>query len=188
MSEQEVATQINKDLIRDFGYFESRIPLFRLILACKNLTEVRSGEFNEFYGDMFLRTTIGTMRTEKYNYLDNIWILERQYGTNDPSVKEGDGYEPVYTFKNMKTEERLPLRYDICKVAALSSLVVKPKKNAKMLALEEAELKRKRFDRRMDILSQETSFMSNSFHWNEAVILDGKSEELKPSPNLRGEK
>lgn len=186
MRERAEADLINKYLIRDFGYYEgSTCPTFRLVYVTPELTEVRSGEYSEFHGDIFLRTTIGTQRVEKYNYLSNLWVLERQFGHNDPAVVDGDGYECIFAFKHPKKEEPLPLRYDVCKMYALTSLVGVPHKTGQMLKKEELAHKEAIFNKRVDMLAQEFSYQSHLFHHREAVVLDGKSDALPDSPNLR---
>ncbi len=187
MRDLEVVKEINKNLIRDFGYFESRIPLFRLVYANHDLTEVRQGEYNEFYGDIFLRKTIGTEKTEKYNYLSNVWVLERQFGFNDESVKQGDGYEPIFVFYVPRTQQYLVPRYDVAKIYSLGSLVAVPRKNAKQLISDERIHKDRVIEKRVEVMEQESTWQMNLFRNREAVILDGKSD-LPSSPNLRGEK
>ncbi len=185
--EEANANDINKMLLREFGTFEaSPKALFRVVLANDTLTEVRSGEHAEWYGDILLRATIGTMRSPKYTYLDNVYVLERQYGANDDAVKDGDGYEPIFVFYNRKREIRLPLRYDVCKIYALLSIAHKPVKTEKMIQAEEEARVQRVFDKRMDILQQELSDLSHLFHHKEAVILGASGETLPASPNLRG--
>lgn len=186
MREQAEAEEINKNLIRDFGYFEGGLlPVFRLLYVTKEVTEVRSGEFNEFHGDIFIRKTIGTERVEKYNYLDNIWLLERQFGYNEECVKAGDGYECIFAFQHPKSGNYLPLRYDVCKIYALGSLVAVPKKNGRMLAGEEEAHREVVYRKRLDAIEQMTSWTGHLFGHGEAIALNGKSDFLPASPNLR---
>lgn len=184
MEEVEKAKEVNRDLIRDFGYFEeTNLANFRVIYVVSSLTEVRSGVHAEFHGEIFIRETIGTKEDSKYSYIDHVYALERQFGTNGPEVARGDGYEPLYFFYNYKEELRLPLRYDVCRLIALASLVAKPMKTKKMIENEENAARQRVFDKRMDILSQELTWLGHLFKHREAIIQPGTQGGA--SPNLR---
>lgn len=71
----------------------------------EDLTEIRTGVFNDFVGDIFLRTTRGPRRVRKYNYIFERWILERfipgELAHNPEIPESGNGtYEPVYVFED----------------------------------------------------------------------------------------
>ena len=78
------------------------------------MTEMRRGEFNEFYGSIYLRTTIGTQIVLKYPYDQDRWVIEKLfYIPNKEIVSEKPGsYEPLLILKD-KNGEYLPLNWKV---------------------------------------------------------------------------
>jgi hypothetical protein len=72
--------------------------------------EKRQGEFNEFYGQIFLRTFVGIKELPKYPYDQDRWVIEKLfYIRNTEIIAERPGsYEPFYIFKG-PAGEFLPL-------------------------------------------------------------------------------
>jgi len=90
--------------LTNFGTTLNGTPHWRLVWSDDQL-EYRKGVFNEFYGDVFLRTIKGTREVRKYNYIKERWILERyfppemSYNPEIPTSVFGN-YEPVYVFED----------------------------------------------------------------------------------------
>lgn len=78
------------------------------------MTEMRKGEFNEFYGSIYLRTTIGTQLVLKYPYDQDRWVIEKLfYVPNKEIVSEKPGsYEPLLILKD-KNGQYLPLNWKV---------------------------------------------------------------------------
>lgn len=79
-----------------------------------NETEKRVGEFNEFYGHIFLRTTIGMQWVPKYPYDKDRWVIEAlRYIKNTEIIAELPGsYEPIFILKD-KFGNYLPLNWKV---------------------------------------------------------------------------
>jgi len=79
-----------------------------------DLTEKRIGEFNEFYGHIYLRTITGLKEVLKYPYDQNRWVLERLFYVKNPElVSEKPGsYEPINILKD-RNENYLPLNWKV---------------------------------------------------------------------------
>lgn len=77
---------------------------FRLVWS-NDQFEWRKGTFNDFSGDIFVRTTTEERYTRKYNYIHERWILEHWCpqelvkSEETPAVTNGD-YEPVWVFED----------------------------------------------------------------------------------------
>ena len=105
---------INKWLQKTYGKNVIGKPKFRLVWS-EEITENRKGEWNEFCGNLFLRTVKGVRLVKKYNYITERYILEGWYdadlSTNGeiPDAKNGD-YVPVYVFEDSKGNP-LPVTY-----------------------------------------------------------------------------
>lgn len=120
--------EINIKLIDTYGLDISGQPRYRVVWS-NDETEVRVGTFNEFYGDIFVRTTSGAKQVPKYNYLDNRWILEVLIPTNNPELLTKMSYEPLYVFENRK-REYLPLNWDAI-TAVINTIQNRERKPAK---------------------------------------------------------
>lgn len=107
------AESINDKLELYYGRELDGRPRYRVVWST-NLTERRVGEFNEFYGSIYLRTTIGVKEVPKYPYDRDRWILEKLfYVKNKEILAEKPGsYEPVYVFKG-PSGEFLPLAWKV---------------------------------------------------------------------------
>jgi hypothetical protein len=77
-------------------------------------TEKRVGEFNEFYGNIFLRTVTGIKECLRYPYDQDRWIIEKLlYVPNPELISEKPGsYEPVHILKDAQGNY-LPLNWKV---------------------------------------------------------------------------
>src|SRR5271168_3570326 len=92
--------KFNNWLRETYGRTTSGKARFRLIWS-EDVTEFRKGSFNEFYGQIYLRTIVGVRELKKYNYIHDRFIFEA-WIDNDlssngevPDAVNGD-YIPVY--------------------------------------------------------------------------------------------
>lgn len=74
--------------------------------------ERRGGEFNEFYGEIFLRKCVGIQDVKKYPFDPDRWVIEKLFYIRNPEIiTEKPGcYEPLYIFKD-KFGGYLPLNW-----------------------------------------------------------------------------
>ncbi len=110
MAEQVI---INERLKLYYGTELDGRPRYR-VLWSTNKTEKRVGEFNEFYGPIFLRTVVGMKDCLRYPYDQDRWVIEKLFYINNPElVSEKPGsYEPVYILKD-KNGDYLPLNWKV---------------------------------------------------------------------------
>lgn len=102
---------INDKLELYYGREIDGRPRYRTVWST-GITERRYGEFNEFYGSIFLRTTVGLKDVLKYPYDQDRWIVEKLfYIPNKEIVAEKPGsYEPFYMLKG-SVGQYLPLSW-----------------------------------------------------------------------------
>src|SRR5208283_1775945 len=89
-------------------------PIFRLTWP-DNEFEMREGTYNEFKGDLFIRTVHGVKRTPKYPQLRGIYIIEQWFDADRvyiKQIKNHNGYECIYAFRD-KNFNSLPVRLDV---------------------------------------------------------------------------
>jgi hypothetical protein len=86
-------------------------PKYRVVWST-GLTEKRFGEFNDFYGDIFVRSVKAIREVPKYPFDRDRWILERYVRAPNPELDHDgtDRYEAIWTFKG-PDGEFLPLNY-----------------------------------------------------------------------------
>jgi len=132
---------INKRL-RDFygmSPLDGTKAKYRVIWST-GLTEKRHGEFNDYYGNIFIRSVIATREVPKYPYDKNRWVLERYIRTGDnPELEGTDHYEPIWTFKSANGGF-LPLNWKAIEIIVNS--LENPLKVNPVAVLEEAENKK----------------------------------------------
>lgn len=180
---------INNQLLKEFGLFFSR-PRFRVVWTADQF-EKRFAEYEDVDKDgLLVRRVTETREVPVYPYVKPPWwMLERAVEFQDESIKEGTLYEPLYLFKHFDSKgnygENLPPRFDMAKVAIEMSLVKRPKRTYEM-DKNEFDAKELRSEKDIfDKIKDATSDMSHLFRHKEAVIMDGKSDVLPTSPNLR---
>jgi len=110
MAEQVI---INERLKLYYGTELDGRPRYR-VLWSTNKTEKRVGEFNEFYGPIFLRTVVGIKECLRYPYDQDRWVIEKLIYVNNPELvsEKAGSYEPVYILKD-KNGDYLPLNWKV---------------------------------------------------------------------------
>lgn len=112
--------EINKKLADVFGKGVDGLPKFRVVWSNEQ-TEKRFGTFEEWYGDIFVRSVTGVREVPKYYYLDNVWVLEHRMPNDNPELFEKVTYEPIYVFP-----QNLPLNWDV--VSFVCNSIINPPK------------------------------------------------------------
>jgi hypothetical protein len=91
--------------------FDGR-SVWRLVWS-EGLTEKRKGEFNDFYGEIFIRSYYGIRECRKYNHIHERFILEKWGpGKRHEDIEMEDEragyYEPFFVFEDGKGEYLKP--------------------------------------------------------------------------------
>lgn len=100
----EEIRDLNNWLRETYGLSITGKTKFRIIWS-EDIFENRKGEFNEFYGKIFLRTVRGVREMKKYGYIHNRFILEgwvdanMSNGGEVPDAANGD-YTAIYVFED----------------------------------------------------------------------------------------
>lgn len=92
---------INEKLLLYYGRELDGRQRYRVVWSSEQF-EKRIGDFNEFYGSIFLRTFTGIKEVPKYPYDQDRWVIEKLfYFPNTEIIAERPGsYEPVYVLKD----------------------------------------------------------------------------------------
>jgi hypothetical protein len=150
-------------------------PIFRLVKANEQF-EYREGTFNEFKGELFVRTVYGVKQTQKYPQLKNLWIIEQWFDASrvhNESIKDHNGYECIFTFRDKKFNP-LPLRLNVVQ------LIMKAKKEYRKSYMLSKSLLQDIVDEKERISDQYTydaidpsSPIESCLHFKEGVSLAG---------------
>jgi hypothetical protein len=107
------AESINEKLLLYYGKELDGRQRYRVVWTSHQF-EKRAGEFNEFCGQIFLRTVIGIKEVPKYPWDPDKWAIEKLfYLKNDEILSEKPGsYEPLYILKD-KEGNFLPLNWRV---------------------------------------------------------------------------
>jgi len=172
MREIDEAKRINEYLDLQEHNFQGK-PIFRLTWA-NDQFEMREGTYNEFRGDLFVRTVYGVKKTPKYPYFKDIWVLEQYFGPErcaTEQIKDHNGYECIYAFRDAKGNW-LPLNLRVVE------LIMKAKKEfrkSQMLSksilqalIDEKEKKNYELD--LDMIDP-SSPIESALHFKEGVSL-----------------
>ncbi len=171
---------INSELIREFGFLIDK-PKFRIVWTADQ-REKRFGEYTDWDGDILIRRVTEVRDTEKYPYVKPPWwMLERRMESlSDPSIKDWNGYEPLYLFRQFDEKGNygafLPPHLEMAIVACKMSLVKPEKRNYDM---DKSDFDAKELRSEKDIyekISDQTSYMAHKFHHGEAIIHESSKE------------
>lgn len=162
--------EINDRLLRIYGKFFDGLPLYRLVWS-DSQTESRFGEFDEYFGKIFLRHFVGIKEMPKYIHAPHRWILERrQIRGSNPELPDSIGYEPLWVFEN----DEGPVEPAWWAIERIIYAVThpQPKKTQKdFIAEEEAELKKEKqalLEKLDDIIMSD---IQSALHYDEGIVV-----------------
>jgi len=146
-------------------------PLYRIVWSDK-MYEKRYGRYNDYYGDIFIRTFVGVREVLKYNYISERWILERyispELSHNKELVDSQYGtYEPLFVFESAKGKYLAP---NFKVIQFIMNFINRPKG-----PIAEDDADRKTYSMMMDYLNDRTDTQI-ALHFKEGV---GYSKEIK---------
>lgn len=106
--------KINKELFQKYSLNPMGEPMFRIVWS-DDAREYRKGKYCDFYNDIFIRETVETRLTKKYDYIHERWILEKWAPPELTSHSElplsyKGSYEPVWVFEDKKGEYVAPIQ------------------------------------------------------------------------------
>lgn len=146
-------------------------PIWRLVWSQDQL-EKRFGEFNEFYGRIFLRSFTGVREVSKYPHIVNKWILERWFAGekayHPDNVESNRGsYEPIYVFAD-KDNNSLPLNMRVCEIV-ISSWENRPSFGVRKAQLAKYFEQRERDQESLVEDAADVSRMATALHFGSAT-------------------
>jgi hypothetical protein len=150
-------------------------PVFRIVFA-DDQWELRDGIYNEFKGKLFVRTIRGVKKSPKYPLLSGCWIIEMLHDLDrvqHPDIKEHNGYECLYAFRDGRTGRSLP------PLLRVVQLIMKAKRThispmlRKSISIQQLEDKERKEDQRVYDAIDPSSPIESALHFKEGVSLKG---------------
>lgn len=172
--------EANKILLDRYGLDLHGKQKFRVVWSTEE-TEVRVGEFEEWYGEIFVRRLSGAREWPKYSYIEDKWILEELVPSNNPELLERLSYEPIYVFQD-KHGNYLPLNIDAAH-AVINAILSRPEfkpRTEKQDLYEENEKKEKEKKEFKSMLKSMDSEFERRIR-NQELILNPLSSEVAES-------
>ena len=187
MYDTEEARRINDYLNKQEHNWQGK-PVFRLVWSDDQF-EYREGTYNEFKGELYVRTVHGVKKTPKYPHLKGYWILEMWHEparVKTEEIKDHNGYEALYVFR--AKFKPLPLRLLVVELILKAKRTPLSSMLRKSVIHQEMEDKEKRLDQyTFDAIDPSTP-MQSCLHFKEGVsysgldIPDAKKREPQTNP------
>ena len=163
-----------KEYLKRWGQTPHGEPRVRLIWS-EDAKELRRGEFNEFYGSLFLREFIGVKLCPKYSWIKERYVLERWFPpdvTFDIELPESNqgSFEPIYVFQD-KYGRALPLNLRVVELIC-QAMFNQPPTRAQIREGLAEDLAYKDKVETADLEDGlEMSVLTNQLHQKEAIIV-----------------
>lgn len=163
---------INEKLLLYYGRELDGRPRYRVVWSTNQL-EKRKGEFNEFYGSIYLRTFYGVKEVPKYPFDRDRWIVEKLFYINNPELfsNRPGSYEPVYVLKG-PNGEFLPLNWRA--VDMVVSFAEKKPVGIKLTDADFSDMEQKEMDEDTEYFREVLADQGRSplFAFEESVFVD----------------
>jgi hypothetical protein len=173
-----VAVDLINKRLRKMGLNPYGQPLFRVVWS-NYQTEKRRGVFNEFYGDLFVRTTFGVHERLKYPWIKDKWVLERWYPPEivhheDLPESNRGSYEPIYVFQDANGNALPPVWRAVQLIIYAIMNPVSPALRKSQLELEAEKMKNEEYMRDLEAIGGEVSPVEERFARGEAVFINSR--------------
>lgn len=186
MRESFQEAQINK-FLKSFGINQIDLtkPMFRLVWA-PDQRELRTGEFDVYCGQLFIRTEVATKEVPKYSYIGERYILEQWHPPELAFTRElpdsvNGSYEILFVFED-KNGNRLPLDIKAIEMIMYAKFSDKQTHKDRLSRITtEMEDKDSKLTAYLES-SIDTSDIQSLFHFKEAILCPDIGV---PSQNLR---
>lgn len=161
---------INKNLKKLHGTDFTDRPIFRVVWA-PSQTEKRVGEFNEFYGSIFVRTSFGMHERKKYPWVGERWVLEKLVTARVDWLPESANghYEPIWVFEDSEKNYLAPKWFAI--EFLLNQLMNKTILTPGDMRRDDEDKFQKEIEYFEDVISEHTSPLMSALHAREAVVV-----------------
>lgn len=112
----ETLEVLNKRLLNYYGKADDNRSIYRIVWANEQ-TEKRYGTYDDYSGDIYLRTVTEVRECPKYPYLKDLYVLEQLVIVPEQNARELGvkvSYEPLFSFQD-KAGFPLPPKWEAAK-------------------------------------------------------------------------
>ena len=161
--------EINRKLRDLYGSIVEGKQTFRIVWS-DDQYEDRFGEYEDYYGHIFLRSFKGVRRVKKYQEDPPSYVLERLLPNSVPNeiLDSFVTYEPLYFFKDDQGEQ-LPLAWRAIELM-MWVILYGPKKAVERVALGTKERDKKEYIHAMEMFENESPYIAGMLQDRTAVV------------------
>ena len=161
--------EINRKLKENYGRdFQDR-PNFRLVFSADQF-EKRYGEFEDWYGKVYLRSYNGVRTVPKYQESPPAWVLEKMERNVSTEIVDADiSYEPLHVFKD-KNGNPLEPYWRFVEIV-ISCLFKGPQKMSEELIYNSPESHEKEIQELYEIINNESPIIPTMLAQREAIVV-----------------
>ena len=158
---------INKKLKEEYGCLNGTDPNFRIVWSADQY-ENRFGEYEDWYGHIFLRSFRGIRRVQKYQEDPPSYVLERLLPNQMHTELVGVflTYEPLFFFK--RGDQQLPLEWRA--IEMIMWTVLYGPRRASEMAIGSEKRKQKEYERTLDFIQEESPYLVGMFEAGQAIV------------------
>lgn len=166
-------TEINRLLKQHYGDDLTGRPRFRVVWADGEV-EKQFGEFEDYYGNIFLRRYTGVREVKKYPWIGQKWILEKLMVNPAPDTIVGAAYtyECIFVFQNANAEY-LPPVFEVAKIVIDTLLYGTPMTKGQRES-QDAQALAKEIEFFEDYIGGDYSDLAFALRHGEAVAVPGE--------------
>jgi len=167
----ESVDTLNKRLTTLYGRNSDGRPVYRLVFSTSQV-EKRRGEFEDYYGKIFLRRFVGVREVPKYPYCMDRWVLEILLPIYNPEVFGSEvygSYEPLWVFQDKDGNFLQPIWLAIETIINWNRNLIK-KSPSDFEAEEQKELEKQEAEE-FEKLDNAVPALVSQLHSKEAIVV-----------------
>jgi hypothetical protein len=139
---------------------------------------MKYGTYEDYYGDVYLRTVTETREVPKYPIYPDFWVFEKiQPNLANPELKATLSYEPIWVFRDKKGERVQPEQWAIECIVQADRAVKKMRLSPKDIeANEELRMAREKMRYKM-MLQDESPITATMVHNGSGIFVPSTYEK-----------
>jgi len=172
--------EINKKLVENYGRDLYGNPNYRVVWSTSQ-TERRFGTFEDYFGDIYLRTVTEVREVPKYPLYPDFWVFEKATpNSGNPELKANISYEPLWIFKHPKTGEYLAPEWWACEAIVHADRAIKKLQMNQndVNAMEELRMLNEKMRFKL-MLQDESPYLAGAIHNGSAAPVQGFRDDKK---------
>ena len=168
----ESVDTLNTRLTTLYGRSPDGRPIYRLVYSTTQL-EKRWGEFEDYYGKIFLRRFSGVREVPKYPYCKDRWVLEVLLPVYNPEIYQSDlygSYEPLWVFQDKNGNFLQPIWKAVELIIVWNHNKPEKKNDVQIESEHQAQLEREEAEE-FEKIDNQVPYIADKLHEGEAITV-----------------